>query len=233
MSVHDGHRQRLRTRFLRDGLSGFEEHEVLELVLFYCIPRRDTNEIAHNLIKRFGSLAKVLDAPIRELERVDGVGKSAAAFLSLLKEVGIRYRISSNENEILNTYEACGQFLKERLMGKKHETVLLLCLDSKCMVISCREVGEGSINSAAISIRKIVDIALAENATSVVLAHNHPGGLAIPSQEDILTTRRVAKALCLVDVILNDHVIATDDDYVSLVLSRLYDPDSVCAELNG
>ncbi len=232
MSIHDGHRQRLKARFLRDGLSGFEEHEVLELVLFYCIPRRDTNEIAHNLIKRFGTLAKVLDAPVKELAKVDGVGRNAAAFIKLLKEICIRYPISSREDVILNTYEACGLYLKERLTGRKNETVMLLCLDSKCMVISCREVGEGNINSASISIRKIVDIALTENATSVVLAHNHPGGLAIPSHEDVMTTHRVARALCMVDVVLNDHIVTTDEDYISMVLSRLYDPDAVCAELD-
>ena len=99
------------------------------------------------------------------------------------------------------------------------ETVFLLCLDAKCKVLCCKEVGEGSVNSAAISVRRIVEVALASNATTVVLAHNHPSGLAIPSEEDIPTTRRVAAALNTVEIILADHIVVADDDFVSMVQS--------------
>lgn len=205
-----------------------QEHEVLELLLFYCIPRKDTNVTAHNLINRFGTLAKVLDAPIRELKKVEGIGENAAVFLSIMKAVSGYYRISAMEQNLaLTTYEDCGKYLKPYFDGKKSEVVMMLCLDAKCMVLDCLQVGEGAINSANVSIRKIVDLALSTNATSVVLAHNHPSGLALPSDEDILTTKRLAKALRYVDVILSDHVIVADDDFVSLALSNLYNYDSI------
>ena len=115
--------------------------------------------------------------------------------------------------------------------GRRNETVFLLCLDAKCKVISCREVGEGSVNSAAIPVRKIVEMALAANATTAVLAHNHPSGLALPSIEDIQATKRIAKALYSVEVILADHVIVSDDDFVSLVESGHYRVDDIRIEM--
>lgn len=228
MSVHNGHRQRVKERFRIEGIDGFEEHQVLELLLFYCIPRRDTNEIAHNLIKRFGSLSQVMDTPVRELEKVDGVGQRAAEFLSLIREVGRYYQINrAMQNKVLKTIDACGEYMVPYFSGRRNETVFLLCLDAKCMVLNCQLIGEGSVNSAGIPIRKIVDMALTANATSVVLAHNHPSGLALPSEEDVQTTLRVAQALRLVDVVLNDHIIVADDDYVSLVHSGLYKPGEI------
>lgn len=226
MSVHKEHRMRVKKRFADEGLDGFNEHQVLELLLFYCIPRRDTNEIAHNLLNRFGTLAQVLDAPVRELVKVDGVGENAALFLSLIKDVERYYHVNRiTQNEVLRNIDECGRYMVPFFNGRNRETVFLLCLDAKCKVLSCREVEEGSVNSAGISIRKIVDMALTENATSVVLAHNHPSGLALPSQEDVCTTKKVAQALRFVDVVLNDHIIVADGDYVSLVHSRYYDPN--------
>ena len=105
--------------------------------------------------------------------------------------------------------------------------VYLLCLDAKCKVICCRQISEGTVNSAGISVRKIVEVALAVNATSVILAHNHPSGIAVPSEEDIDTTFKVAKALKAVDVVMMDHIVVADDDYVSLAFSGLYKFDEI------
>lgn len=225
--IHTDHRKRMRARFLEGGLGSFNEHEVLELLLFYCIPRRDTNAIAHNLINRFGSLARVMNAPMKELKKIDGVGENAALFIALIRELSRYCDIKQNEScQILKTIDECGRYLVPYFEGKARETVYLLCLDAKCKVLCCREVEEGNVNSAGISIRKIVDMALTENATSVVLAHNHPSGVALPSPEDVLTTRKLAQALNLVDVVLIDHVVVADDDYVSLVHSGMYRPDT-------
>lgn len=228
MSIHAGHRGRLRERFRELGLAGFADHEVLELILFHCIPRKDTNLIAHNLIDRFGTLARVLDAPVSELKKVEGVGENAAVFLSLIREVTGRYQESRfPQNEALTSVKAYGDYLLAKFNSLRNEEVYLLCLDAKCMVLSCRKIGDGGINSASISIRKIVEMALAENATSVVLAHSHPSGLAIPSQEDVATTKLVANALIMVDVVLSDHIVVADNDYVSMVQSNYYNPDTV------
>ena len=218
MSIHDGHRERMKERFRTEGLDNFTEIQVLELLLFYCIPRKDTNPISHALLDRFGSLSQVLEAPISELERVPGIGESAATFLSLTTALGRYYQVNrAMQGEILSTIEKCGNYLVSRFYGRRNETVFLLCLDAKCKVLCCREIGEGSVNSAGIPIRRIVETALGANATSVVLAHNHPSGIALPSGEDVATTRRVAAALSTVDIVLVDHIIVADDDYVSMV----------------
>jgi len=217
MSVHAGHRQRVKERFLKEGLDNFSDIQVLELLLFYAIPQKDTNPIAHALLERFGSLPQVMEASVEELEKVPGVGHNAALLLSLAPAVGRYYMVQrARKATILNTIEACGDYLKSFFIGRRTEVVYLLCLDAKCKVLACREVGEGSVNSASVPIRRIVEMALAANATTVVLAHNHPSGFAFPSKEDVATTRRVAAALSVVDIALADHIIVADDDYVSL-----------------
>ena len=220
MSIHDGHRQRLRERFLREGLDNFDELQVLELLLFYCVPRQDTNPMAHALLERFGSLAQVLEADPAELRKVPGIGDNAATFLALVMSASRYYQVNKASSAvILPTIEQCGKYLLHRFHGRRNETVFLLCLDAKCKVLCCKEVGEGSVNAASISIREVVQTALSCNATSVVLAHNHPSGVALPSQEDIATTRRIYAALNAVEVHLVDHIVVADGDYVSMVQS--------------
>lgn len=220
MSIHEGHRQRLKKRFLEEGLDNFTEVQVLELLLFYCIPRRDTNPIAHELVKRFGSLAQVLEAPVEALSQVPGISENAATLLHLITDMGRYYLVSrSSQNTILSSLNECAAYMVPFFFGRNVETVFLMCLDAKCKVLCCKEVGEGSVNSASISVRKIVETALKANASSVVLAHNHPSGLAIPSNEDIETTRRIAIGLRAVEIHLADHIIVADEDYVSMAQS--------------
>ena len=223
-SVHKGHRERLKQRFLEDGLDHFTDVQVLELLLFYAIPQRDTNPIAHALLNRFGSLSQVLDAPVEELRKVDGIKGNAATLLALVTQLCRYYQVDSAQRvEILNSLEACGNYLVPRFFGRTRETVFLLCLDAKCKVICCKEMGEGSVNSASISIRKVVETALNANATSVILAHNHPSGLALPSEQDVLTTKRLYMALQAVDIVLADHMVVADGDYVSMAQSSKFD----------
>ena len=219
-SIHKGHRQRLKNRFLTEGLDHFTEIQVLELVLFYAIPRKDTNPIAHALLDHFGSLAQVLDAAPEELAKVPGMGDSAAAYLHLLTQVARYYLVNrSTQNKVLPTLEDCANYLVPFFHGRRVETVFLLCLDAKCKVLCCKEVGEGSVNSAGISTRRIVETALGANASVVVLAHNHPSGIAIPSGEDVQTTKRIAAALQSVEIQLADHIVVADADYVSMAQS--------------
>ncbi len=223
MSIHSGHRQRLKDRFAREGLDNFEQHQVLELLLFYAIPRADTNPIAHALLERFGSLDQVLEATAPELRKVPGMGDHAAQFLSLVSQVGRYYQVCRvSRPTILATLDQCGQYLLPRFCGRRNETVFLLCLDAKRKALICKEVGEGSVNSAAVPIRRVVEMALAAGATYAVLAHNHPCGIALPSQEDVYVTRRVAMALAAVEIELLDHIVVADDDFVSLSQSGWY-----------
>jgi len=230
MSIHRDHRQRLRDRFLKEGLDNFDELYVLELLLFYCIPRVDTNPIAHRLLDHFGSLNNVLNATAEELEKVEGIGKNTSTFLSLITQVGRYYQVRQSEpGKILRTIDQCGNYLVPYFFGREQETVFMLCLDAKCKVICCKMVGEGSVNSANIPIRRVVEMALAANATTVILAHNHPSGLAIPSADDILTTQRIAAALKTVEIVLADHIVVGKDDYVSITQSNYYSPGEACA----
>lgn len=225
MSIHDGHRQRMKERFLREGLDHFSDIQVLELLLFYCIPRQDTNLIAHGLLQRFGSLSQVLEAPVEELCKVPGIGPNAAVLLSMVLPINRAYERDRAENvRILPRVEDCGAYLVPYFHGRRNETVFLLCLDAKCKVLGCREMGEGSVNSAGVPVRRIVETALGMNASTVVLAHNHPSGLALPSGEDVQSTYRVAAALNAVDIALADHIVVADGDHVSMAQSGLYRP---------
>lgn len=225
-SIHDGHRQRLKERFVSQGLDQFTDIQALELLLFYCIPRQDTNKLAHELLNRFGSFPQVLEAEIEDLVKVDGIGENTAIFLKLILAAERYYqveRIRLHKDPLL-TIEACGEYLKPHFNGRCNEMVYILCLDAKGKPICCRMVGEGGINSAGVPIRKVVEIALSVKATSVVLAHNHPSGIALPSREDVATTHRIAVALQAVDVVLADHLVIADDDYTSMVQSGYYRP---------
>ena len=224
MSMHDGHRQRLRNRFLTEGLDNFNDINVLEMLLFYTVPRKDTNEIAHRLLDAFGSFSGVFDAKVEDLEKVEGVGSSSATFLSLLGSFSRYYQKSLTESiNIVKTIDECASILRPLFSGRRDERVYLLCLDAKCKVICTKFLSEGSVNTTAISMRKIVETALSVNASSVVLAHNHPSGLALPSENDVYTTSNIAKTLKSVDITLVDHLIFGDEEYISMNQSGYFD----------
>lgn len=224
MSIHDGHRQRLKDRFIEQGLDSFSQVQVLEMILFYCIPRQDTNELAHRLLEHFGSIYQVLDANIEELTSVKGIGNNTATLLKMFPAVARYYEVDKArfDGEPLLTTEACGKKLRPHFLGRCNEMVYLLGIDAKGKELCCRMIGEGGINSAGVPIRKVVEVALAVKATAVVLAHSHPSGIAVPSHEDLATTQRLAAALEAVDVVLADHLVFADGDYTSMLQSKSY-----------
>ena len=225
MIDHKEHRQRVKKRFLGEGLDHFSEVHALELLLFFGKPQSDTNDLAHELLQRFGSLHQVLTAPPEQLMQVKGVGEHVAILLSLVKGISVKYLIDHDDPPArLESLEDCGKYLHHHFVGQRDEVVMLLCLDAKRMPLCCRIVSKGSVNAAEVSVRKVVEAALAVNATTVMLAHNHPSGLAIPSMEDILTTRRMAMALDAVGILLEDHIVVAGKEYVSLRDSNYYDP---------
>jgi len=217
MGIHDGHREKMRRRFLETGLEGFADHEALELLLYYAIPRRDTNPIAHALMERYDSLSGVLNAPVEDLEKVEGIGESAAILLSLVSRLSRKARIADASQEtILNSSERAGAYLLERFAGERRELVFLLCLDRKGRLLACKRLAEGDVASADLNIRKVVEMALLTSASAVILAHNHPSGVAVPSSSDEAATRQVAEALRTIGVRLVDHIVVADRDFVSM-----------------
>ena len=216
MGIHDGHREHMRRRFLENGLSGFADHEALELLLYYAIPRRDTNPIAHELMDRFGTLSGVLSAPVELLKQVDGVGESAAVLLRLAPLLAQKARLAEAEREIaLNTVDSIGAYLLERFSQERNEAVYQLCLDRKGKLLACKRLGEGSVSAVNLDIRKLVENALLSSASSVILAHNHPSGVALPSDDDHTATQQARAALEAIGVQLADHIIVADGDFVS------------------
>ena len=216
-NIHKGHRDRLRRRFREEGLTHFEDLHILELMLFHALPRRDTSPVAHALLKQFGSLAGVLDARTEDLMQVAGISENAALYLRMFPQVMQRYlHEQSAIGNILADTAQCGRYLLSCYFQEREEVVYLLCLDAKCKLLDCSLIHRGSVNSASVSVRKIVEQALRCNATSVVLSHNHVSGVALPSQADLSTTQQLKTALDAVGITLTDHIIVAGDDFVSL-----------------
>ncbi len=223
MEVHAGHRERLRQRFLEHGPDSMEEHVLLELLLCYACPRIDVNPLAHTLLRQFGSLSQVLDAPIDDLKKVKGIGDNAAILLKLVPQLGRRYAISrGSTDEVLNTTAKAGKYLIPFFETERDEVVYLLCLDAKCKVLACRQLFRGSVNSTVVNIRTAVETALRYKATSVIVAHNHTSGFALPSEDDKYTTLRLRDALQAVDITLVDHIIVAEQDFVSMADSGYF-----------
>nr|WP_326184614.1 DNA repair protein RadC [uncultured Oscillibacter sp.] len=217
MGIHDGHREKMRQRFLNGGLESFADHEALELLLYYAIPRRDTNPVAHALMERYGSLSAVLSAPMEDLKKVEGIGESAAVLLKLAPQLCRKARLADAAQEnVLNSSEKAGAYLLERFAGERSEVVYQLCLDRKGKLIACKRIGEGGVTNAEVNIRKLVENAILTSASAVILSHNHPSGIALPSQDDYATTQRVMEALRTIGVVLTDHIIVADGDFVSM-----------------
>ena len=218
MGVHDGHREKMRRRFLSGGLEHFADHEALELLLYYAIPRQDTNPIAHALMDRYGSLSAVLAAPVEDLQKVEGIGESAAILLKLVPRICYKARLADAERQdlILDTTPRAGAYLLERFYGEQNEVIYQLCLDRKGKLVACKRLGSGNIGSAALDIRRLVENAIHSNASSVILAHNHPSGVALPSSEDFTATERAKQALATIEVELLDHIIVADETFVSM-----------------
>lgn len=216
--LHRGHRERLKKRFLAEGFDTFEPHEILEMILFYAVPRRDTNPIAHNLLDYFGgSLTGVFDAPIEELVKVEGIGINTATLIKMFPEVCRRYLIDMNETgHIIKSSNDAAKCLLPMFIGRTNELVIAMCIDAKGKMLFCNTIFEGTVNAASVGVRRFVEIAVRYAATDMIMAHNHPGGVAIPSQQDIAVTQKVSEALKTVNISLLDHIIVAGNDWVSL-----------------
>ena len=219
MAVHDGHRERKRQQFLTHGIDVFAGHEVLELLLFYAIPRRDTNPMAHALMDRFGSLHGVLDAPMEELAAVPGVGQSGAAIIKLVTQMYKRIRSSLTENEIiLDTTKRISDFFLGLLDQREDDVMLEVCMDAKGRVLTCQELTSAPGVS---NVRAVVQNALICNAVLVAIAHRSPQGRSTCG--DHAFAQDIRKTLDALDITLADYVILTEGQPLSLRRSGMLD----------
>ena len=216
-SVHTGHRRRTKDEFLANGLNGLPDHRVLELLLFYAIPQGDVNPLAHALIDRFGSLAGVFHATPEQLMEVDGVGQNTAVLFGLVLAVAARYLQSRNsfDEQLVCTWQF-RELLLPLFFGQRNELVYLVCMDGKNKLLDAKKLGEGIADTVQITTRKVLETALACNATRVVLAHNHVSGVALWSEADLDTTLRLRRVLRDAGIELMDHFIIAGDDMVSM-----------------
>jgi DNA repair protein RadC len=212
-----GHRERLRERFEKDGFNGFHDYEVLELLLTYIFRQGDVKPLAKELIKKFGSFSKVLDAPVDEMENVKGMGKVSALSLHSFRQTMAYYfqnNAASNKEQITKM-SALLEMLRASIGHKPNEIMFAIFLNAKNEVLATKELSEGTVSQTTAFPRKIVEESFKQKATSIILAHNHPGGIAEPSEYDINITIEIHKALLLVDITLQDHIILASNDYYS------------------
>lgn len=221
-NFHLGHRQRVKERFLQDGLEHFAPHEVLELLLFYAVPQRDTNVLAHRLLDRFSTLTGVLTATREELCAVEGIGEHAATLLHLILPLASQAmtEIQRVDKDTAFTVDRAGEYLIKRYLGESREVVYLLLFDNSKHLLDCVRVYEGSVNSVSITPRMLIEIALSRHAASVILAHNHPNGLPIPSTDDINTTHLLENAFNAVGILFAEHVVVAGASYTP-ILTRM------------
>lgn len=211
-NLHSGHRDRVRERFCAEGLDSFADHNVLEFLLFYSIPRKDTNELAHRLILHFGSLCGVFDASIERLMEVKGISYSTAVLIKLAVAVGRRYEIMKHDvGTVLDSTDIAADYIAPFFMGESEEIVYAICLDGKNKVIATEKISKGSITTSEVSVRSIVDCVVKHKAVKVILSHNHPASKARPSYEDIQTTKKIRNVLTELAVCLEDHIIIGND----------------------
>ncbi len=220
-NLHKGHRQRMKSKFLLNGLDDFEQHQALELLLYYAIPRCDTNPMAHRLLDHFGSISAIFDAPVDALKEA-GVSETTATLLKIIPEFSRLYLDDkyNNKNKIIN-FDHLIEYFSNKFVGRNEETVMLLLADAKGKEIFSGVIAKGSLNTSDVPIRKVVDLSLRYNAKTAVIAHNHPSGVAIPSIADIKTTKDIFDALDHVNVLLADHIIIADGDGISIAQSQL------------
>lgn len=206
-NLNAGHRQRLKERFIKDGLEHFEPHNCLELLLFYSIPRRDTNKLAHSLINRFGSLSAVFSASIPELCEVEGISENSAVLITMIPQLMRKMKTDISLGHRLDSTNKVCKYCFDLYLGESVEKLRVICLNEKLEIISNEIISDGNTKSVTANARKIVETAFKNKSDSIILCHNHPGGSEFPSDSDISATRKIKLTLKGINIDLLDHII--------------------------
>lgn len=208
----------MKQRFQNDGLEGFADHQVLEFLLFFAFGQKDTNELAHQLIQQFGSLANVFDASFEDLVACNGIGEHAATLIKLIPDLASRYRINRlGSRPFMGTFQDACAYLEPLFLGRNQEEFYMFCLDNRYQLKKAIHLQSGTVDMVAVYPREIVQRALQHHAVYVLLAHNHPSGSPRPSRADVEITAGVQAALAAVHIDLIDHIIVADQGCFSFL----------------
>ncbi len=213
VNLHAGHRKRVRERYLTLGEEAFSDHQLLELLLFYALPRKDTNELAHVLLNHFGSLEGVFRATVDELCHVEGISESSAALIHLVPDLYYRCQKSESRAPVIKTREDAAEYLRPYFEHQRKEMAYFLSVGENGKVLGCDLIGAGGDSEVYLDVNRMIEAALRHRACWCVMAHSHPSGIAMPSPEDLFTTRQCRLLLQQVGIDLRDHVVFADDDY--------------------
>lgn len=217
-NLHKDHRKRVKKRFLNTGFESFEKHEMLELLLYYSIPRKDTNAIAHRLIDTFGSLSAVFDAPVEKLCEVDGISEHTVVLIKMIPQLAREYAADIDlDKKSFSDYFELGEFFVSKFLGETKEKLYAAFFDNGMHMLDCIKLSEGNTNSTDANIRSLSYNAIRLDCSFVALAHNHPNSLPIPSVEDLDVTKACRLALKLVDVELVEHYIVSGGRFMGVV----------------
>lgn len=214
-NIHAGHRERLKNKFLRLGAEGLDEHELLEILLFYAIPQKNTNPIAHALISRFGSLKGVMDAEAKELAKVPGIGMHSATLIKLQTALAKVYYTARPAHTQLRSVGDSAKLIVQQLYEYKTEVFYVFALDINLHLLGSKRIAEGDIDKVTVDIKKIATFALDTHAAYLILAHNHPNGSARPSYADIQLTGRIVSAMSALGIGVCDHIVTSGRDFYS------------------
>ncbi len=222
-NLHENHRDRVRKGFLANGFDiDTPPHKILEMLLFYSIPRKDTNEIAHRLLNEFGSLSAVLEAPPSALMKIEGVGERTVALLKLIMPIARRYLVEKTDIKEMGSMNDICDYISARHFGYDREVFCVTSLNNAGKILAFDKICEGDIAVVGVPLRDVIETILKRKATAAIISHNHPSGSAVPSIEDVEATKLVARALSTIGVRLLDHIIVVPDDYVSMVQSKQF-----------
>ena len=214
----EGHRQRVKKAYCENGIVGMADANILELILFYAIPRKDTKQLAYDILNHFnGRLDLVFEADIAELQSIDGVGESAAILLSLFRGVNRRLLLLRNENlRCLADYGDAKAYCRNLLSDLPEERFLLITLDNNMIIIQVHTIAKGSVNTVNIDTRRVVECALRDKSAAAIVAHNHPHGSFTPSAKDEAFTRRLNNLLAQLGIRLADHIIVGENGTLAM-----------------
>ncbi len=215
---HEKHRERLKARFMKEGLNSFEDHNILELLLFYAIPQKDVNDIAHALMDEFGSFSAVLDADFESLIKVKGVGKHTATLIKLIPQLSRAYLMDKDTRyPDFSDFHKLGTYLVNYYIGETNEKMIAILLNNRAEMIDIVLVSEGTVNRTDGNIRKIAQNAMVKNAASIVLAHNHPDGNCTPSAADMTLTGGFKDILDRLGIPLVEHIVVGGSSYMGIL----------------